>query len=119
MMSNGSITAWSRITGTRGDGEPALQELTLRHAVPVEVVAPSSFLRAQAASVGIELRRIAHVLARSLVAQGVEPAAGDRIALRTARPWLRTETLDIVGVRPLAAGGDTIALELGVRRDTQ
>lgn len=119
MRSNASITAWSKRIGARGDGEPLFEVLDLTHPLPAESVMPGASLRAQAQSVGIELTRLVHVPARALMVQGIEPGEGDRITVRTARPIVTSEVLDVVGIRPLGVNGDEIALEMGVRRDAQ
>lgn len=120
---NSVITAWRRVTGTTGAGEPVLSAITLPTNIPCELIDPSDTRVAQAQSTGVELYRLMRVFSASLRVAGVNPTPGDRVTVRLTRPGVGPEDgpidLEVVGTRALGTDARVVEIAFGVRRDGQ
>ena len=120
---NSMITAWRRVTGTTGAGEPVLSAVDLPTNIPCELIDPSDTRVAQAQSTGIELKRLMRVFSAALRVAGINPAAGDRVTVRLTRPSVGPEDgpidLEVVAVKALGTDARVVEIAFGVRRDGQ
>jgi len=116
MIDDAQITAWWPKTGEKGRGEPVFGADLIAVAIPCQVVAPSEFVVANERAQRIRYDRKLVVASTALAAQGVEPAAGDRLSVALYTANADPFVADVVAVETGGLGDDT-TVKLVQRRD--